>query len=91
MAGSAGALIALVLGCLVSIATSAYVQSRVKRTRRIEALVETRTADLHDALDALRLYRRAIDASANAIILVSATRPGYPIEYVNPADRKSVV
>ena len=85
MAGSAGALIALVLGCLVSIATSAYVQSRVKRTRRIEALVETRTSDLHDALDALRLYRRAIDASANAIILVSATRPGYPIEYVNPA------
>jgi diguanylate cyclase (GGDEF)-like protein/PAS domain S-box-containing protein len=85
MAGSAGALIALVLGCLVSLATSAYVQSRVKRTRRIEALVESRTADLHDALDALRLYRRAIDASANAIVLVSATRPGYPIEYVNPA------
>jgi diguanylate cyclase (GGDEF)-like protein/PAS domain S-box-containing protein len=85
MAGSAGALIALVLGCLGSLATSAYVQSRVKRTRRIEALVESRTADLHDALDALRLYRRAIDSSANAIILVSATRPGYPIEYVNPA------
>jgi diguanylate cyclase (GGDEF)-like protein/PAS domain S-box-containing protein len=85
MAGSAGPLIALVLGCLVSLATSGYVQSRVKRTRRIEALVETRTADLHDALDALRLYRRAIDASANAILLVSATRPGYPIEYVNPA------
>ena len=85
MAGSAGALIAFVLGCLVSLATSAYVQTRVKRTRRIEALVESRTADLHDALDALRLYRRAIDASANAILLVSATRPGYPIEYVNPA------
>jgi diguanylate cyclase (GGDEF)-like protein/PAS domain S-box-containing protein len=85
LAGSAGALIALVLGSLVSLATSAYVQSRVKRTRRIEALVESRTADLHDALDALRLYRRAIDASANAFILVSATRPGYPIEYVNPA------
>ena len=80
-----GPLAALVLGCLVSLATSAYVQTRVKRTRRIEALVERRTADLHDALDALRLYRRAIDASANAIILISATRPGYPIEYVNPA------
>ena len=80
-----GPLAALVLGCLVSLATSAYVQTRVKRTRRIEALVESRTADLHDALDSLRLYRRAIDASANAIILISATRPGYPIEYVNPA------
>jgi len=85
MAGGAGALTALILGCLVSLATSAFVQSRVKRTRRIEALVERRTSDLHDALDALRLYRRAIDASANAVILVSATRPGYPIEYVNPA------
>ncbi|WEM94919.1 EAL domain-containing protein [Telluria mixta] len=85
MAGGAGALIALVLGGVGSLATSGYVQSRVKRTRRIEALVESRTADLHDALDALRLYRRAIDASANAILLVSATRPGYPIEYVNPA------
>lgn len=85
MTGGTGPLIAFVLGCLVSLATSAYVQSRVKRTRRIEALVESRTADLHDALDALRLYRRAIEASANAIVLVSATRPGYPIEYVNPA------
>jgi diguanylate cyclase (GGDEF)-like protein/PAS domain S-box-containing protein len=85
MASGAGPPIALVLGCLVSLATSAFVQSRVKRTRRIEGLVESRTADLHEALDSLRLYRRAIDASANAIILVSATRPGYPIEYVNPA------
>ncbi|MCS0580187.1 EAL domain-containing protein [Massilia pinisoli] len=85
MAGGAGPLMALILGCLVSMATSAYVQSRVKRTRRIEALVESRTSDLHEALDALRLYRRAIDASANAVILVSATRPGYPVEYVNPA------
>jgi diguanylate cyclase (GGDEF)-like protein/PAS domain S-box-containing protein len=85
MAGGAGPLTALILGCLVSLATAAYVQSRVKHTRRIEALVERRTSDLQEALDALRLYRRAIDASANAVILVSATRPGYPIEYVNPA------
>src|SRR5207237_8310590 len=28
---------------------------------------------------------RAIEASANAVILVDATRPGYPIDYVNPA------
>jgi diguanylate cyclase (GGDEF)-like protein/PAS domain S-box-containing protein len=85
MAAGAAPLVALVLGCLVSLATAGYVHGRVKRTRRIEALVERRTADLNDALDALRLYRRAIDASANAVILVSATRPGYPIEYVNPA------
>jgi diguanylate cyclase (GGDEF)-like protein/PAS domain S-box-containing protein len=75
----------LVLGLLGSLATAAYVQSRVLRTRRIEGLVERRTADLHEALGDLRLYRRAIDASANAVILVSATRPGLPIVHVNPA------
>jgi len=85
MVSTTGPLTALVLGGLVSLATAAYVQTRVRRTRRIERLVERRTRDLREALDALRLYRRAIDSSANAVILVSATRPGYPIVYVNPA------
>jgi diguanylate cyclase (GGDEF)-like protein/PAS domain S-box-containing protein len=78
-------LMVLVLGVLVSLATSGYVHGRVLRTRRIESLIAQRTVDLRDALGDLRLYRRAIDASANAVILVSATRPGYPIVYVNPA------
>ncbi|MFK3737607.1 bifunctional diguanylate cyclase/phosphodiesterase [Massilia sp. TN1-12] len=78
-------LLTLVLGGLASVAVAAWVEARVQRTRRIERLVRRRTADLRSALDGLRLYRRAIDASANAIILISATRPGYPIEYVNPA------
>jgi diguanylate cyclase (GGDEF)-like protein/PAS domain S-box-containing protein len=82
---AAGPLAALVLGILVSLATAAYVQGRVVRTRRIEALVARRTSALDEALDALRLYRRAIESSANTVILVSATRPGYPIVYVNPA------
>jgi diguanylate cyclase (GGDEF)-like protein/PAS domain S-box-containing protein len=77
--------VALALGLLATLATAAFVQGRAAYTRRIEKLAAHRTADLHQALDALRLYRRAIDASANAVILVSATRPGYPIEYVNPA------
>jgi len=81
----AASLMVLVLGALVSLAASAYVQSRVLRTRRIEDLVGRRTADLRDALADLRLYRRAIDASANAVILISATRPGFPIVHVNPA------
>jgi diguanylate cyclase (GGDEF)-like protein/PAS domain S-box-containing protein len=80
-----GPLVTLALGLLATFAAGAYAQARAVRTRRIEGLVERRTADLNGALDALRLYRRAIDASANAVILVSATRPGYPIEYVNPA------
>jgi len=85
MTGGTGALVALVLGTLASLAAAAYVQSRVVRTRGIEELVQRRTADLRDALVDLRLYRRAIDASANAVILISATRPGFPIVHVNPA------
>ena len=83
--GGTAPLVALALGGLASAGAAFWVQGRVMRTRRIEHLVERRTADLHGALDTLRLYRRAIDASANAVILISATRPGYPIEYVNPA------
>jgi len=83
--GATAPLTVLALGLLVSLATAAYVQSRVLRTRRIEGLVERRTADLREALGDLRLYRRAIDASANAVILISATRPGFPIVHVNPA------
>ena len=85
MVSGVGPFMVLVLGILVSLATSAWVQSRVLRTRRIEDLVTRRTADLRNALGDLRLYRRAIDASANAVILVSATRPGFPVVHVNPA------
>src|SRR5690606_12490082 len=34
---------------------------------------------------ALHLRERAIDASANAIVIASATERGYPVVYVNPA------
>jgi diguanylate cyclase (GGDEF)-like protein/PAS domain S-box-containing protein len=85
MSSGTGPLMVLVLGVLASLAAAAYVQSRVLRTRRIEDLIARRTADLRDALVDLRLYRRAIDASANAVILISATRPGFPIVHVNPA------
>ena len=85
MLGGTAPLIVLLLGVMFSVATSGYVQGRVLRTRRIEGLIERRTADLREALADLRLYRRAIDASANAVILISATRPGYPIVHVNPA------
>lgn len=34
---------------------------------------------------ALHLRERAIEASANAIVIANATEPGYPVEYVNPA------
>jgi diguanylate cyclase (GGDEF)-like protein/PAS domain S-box-containing protein len=75
----------LAFGIGLSIVGAGYVQSRVRRTRRIESLVEERTGALKRASDALRLYQRAIESSANAILLVSARQPGWPIEYANPA------
>jgi diguanylate cyclase (GGDEF)-like protein/PAS domain S-box-containing protein len=75
----------LVFGVVLSVVGAFYVQSRVRRTRRIEHLVEQRTGALKRASDALRLYQRAIESSANAILLVSARKPGWPIEYANPA------
>ena len=78
-------LVAMVLGLILSVAAGTLVQQRVARTRRIEALVEQRTAALERATGALRLYERALQASANPILLVDALAPGYPIEYANPA------
>ena len=78
-------LVAMVLGLVLSFAAAGLVQQRVARTRRIEALVEQRTAALERATSSLRLYERAMEASANPILLVDAEQPGYPIEYANPA------
>ncbi|HJV86323.1 MAG TPA: EAL domain-containing protein [Noviherbaspirillum sp.] len=94
-----GSLYGLIAGALISILFAAYVQALSLRSRRVHRLVEQRTAELRlanalltddiaarlRAEEGLRLRQRAIDASANAIIIVSATPPGYPIEYVNPA------
>lgn len=77
--------VAMVLGLVLSFAAAGLVQQRVARTRRIEALVEQRTAALERATGSLRLYERAMEASANPILLVDAQQPGYPIEYANPA------
>ena len=78
-------LAALAFGLILSLAVAGLVQQRSARIRRTEALVEQRTAALEIATGSLRLYERAIEASANPILLVSALRPGFPIEYANPA------
>jgi diguanylate cyclase (GGDEF)-like protein/PAS domain S-box-containing protein len=85
LANHLGSISTLVAGILLSVMAAAFVQSRVQRTKRIEQLVEERTADLKRTSDSLRLHKRAIDSSANSIIIINATLPGYPIEYVNPA------
>ncbi len=89
----------LLSGILLSGFAAAYVQLFTLRSLRIHGLVEQRTAELRLLNEklisdieirertehALRLRERAIEASANAIIIVSARSPDFEIEYVNPA------
>ena len=97
--GHSGSLGGLIAGLLLSLLAAAYVHTLASRARRVHKLVEQRTAELrlaNDMLSAdvaarqraekgLQLRQRAIDASANAVIITSAKAPIYPIEYVNPA------
>jgi len=80
-----GSSVLLFVCVMFTLALTAYVNASVTRRRQVEQLVALRTADLKHASEAMRLYFRAIEASANAVILVDAKRAGYPIEYVNPA------
>lgn len=80
-----GSALILLGGLAFSIVGAAHVQGRSRRSARIESLVEQRTADLRRTSEALRLHQRAIESSANAVILADALADGYPIIYVNPA------
>ena len=80
-----GSFLILLASLALSLAVAAYVHAAVNRNRDIARQVGERTADLKRATESMRLYFRAIESSANAVLLVDATRPGYPIEYVNPA------
>jgi diguanylate cyclase (GGDEF)-like protein/PAS domain S-box-containing protein len=92
-------LLILVAGTLLTLLTAAYLYTLSMRSQRIQRTVEERTAELRltnvllkediqarqQAELALQLRQRAIDASANAVIILQAVAPDYPIEYVNPA------
>jgi diguanylate cyclase (GGDEF)-like protein/PAS domain S-box-containing protein len=96
---TSNALWALLAGLLFSAGAAVYLQTLIDRSRRIQLLVDERTAQLrsvNEDLSAdiaarkrteqeLQLRERAIEASANAIIITSAAAPDYAIEYVNPA------
>jgi diguanylate cyclase (GGDEF)-like protein/PAS domain S-box-containing protein len=86
--GSLGSMLALVCGIAGSLLAAAYTGVLAARSRSVHRLVKARTADLKQAIRAQRLLRQAVDACANSIIILRATRPDYPIEYVNPAFEK---
>ncbi|WP_034300454.1 EAL domain-containing protein [Herbaspirillum sp. RV1423] len=98
-ANHANSLLILCAGTLLTLLAAAYLYTLSMRSRRIQRTVEERTAELRltnvllkediharqQVERALQLRQRAIEASANAIIIMQATAPDYPIEYVNPA------
>ncbi|MDB5790771.1 MAG: hypothetical protein JWQ80_795 [Massilia sp.] len=86
--GSLGSMLTLVCGIAGSLLAAACIGALAARSRRVHRLVKARTADLKQAIRAQRLLRQAVDACANSIIILRATRPEYPIEYVNPAFEK---
>ncbi|MDP3669249.1 MAG: EAL domain-containing protein [Telluria sp.] len=79
------ALLVLAGGMLVTLVSVSYLQAQAGRARLVQRMVEQRTAQLHSTTEKLLLRHRAIEASANAIFITSASAPDYLIEYVNPA------
>jgi diguanylate cyclase (GGDEF)-like protein/PAS domain S-box-containing protein len=86
--GSLGSLLMLFGGVAGSLLGAAYAGMLSARTRSVHRLVRERTSDLQQANRAQRLLRQAVDACGNGIIILRATRPDYPILYVNPAFEK---
>lgn len=75
----------MAVGLLMSV-LSAVMVGALQRSRQRSLLRATADRDRRVVAEAaLHLRQRAIEASANAIVISSATRPGYPVEYVNPA------
>jgi diguanylate cyclase (GGDEF)-like protein/PAS domain S-box-containing protein len=91
-------LLVLVAGVLLTLMATAYSHALAVRSRKVEKLVEEKTNELRltnellseDILArrqtemALKLRERAIEASANAILILRADGD-YQVEYVNPA------
>lgn len=87
------------IGFLLTLLGTAYLQSVAARARRIQEVVDLRTAELQrtnalliediaarkQAELALQLRQRAIDSSVNAIMIIRAEQPDFIIDYVNPA------
>jgi diguanylate cyclase (GGDEF)-like protein/PAS domain S-box-containing protein len=86
-------------GVLFTLMAAAYLHTLALRSRRVQKMVEEKTLELRltnellseDILArretemALKLRERAIEASANAILILRADGAEYPIEYANPA------
>lgn len=75
----------LITGMLLSALTASIIALLQSARWRSQDLADADRSLRREAESALLLRERAIEASANAIVIASATEPGYPVEYVNPA------
>lgn len=73
------------VGALLSILSAGALYALQRSRRLSQQLARHDRRRRREMQTALHLRHRAIEASANAIVIASATRPGYPVEYVNPA------
>ncbi len=94
-----GSFLTLMAGVLATLWGAASLQKLSTRARRTEHIIDQRNEELkqsnslltqelaarREMQQALLLRERAIESSANAIIISSAQAPDYPIIYVNPA------
>jgi diguanylate cyclase (GGDEF)-like protein/PAS domain S-box-containing protein len=80
----------LLFGLLLTAAAGTVVELVTSGKKRIEGVVRERTSELAQATDKLRLYKRAIDSSANPIMLIDATDSTYPVKYVNQAYERTL-
>lgn len=99
LANRLGSMLTLILGLLATLWAATTFQRSAMRARRIEKVVDQRTDELRqsnalliediaarkEVEQALQLRERAIESSANSIIISSAIAPEFPIIYVNPA------
>ncbi|MFA7668815.1 MAG: diguanylate cyclase, partial [Burkholderiaceae bacterium] len=75
----------LIIGLLLTL-LSVFITDTLRRARLLSLQRASQDRDLRrEAEAALLLRERAIEASANAILIADARNPGYPVEYVNPA------
>jgi diguanylate cyclase (GGDEF)-like protein/PAS domain S-box-containing protein len=92
-------ILVLIAGLLLTAISAMYLHTLSLRSRRVQEMVDEKTVELrltNDLLSedilarqqaerALKLRERAIEASANAILILRADGDEYPVEYVNPA------
>ncbi len=79
-----GTFLTLLGGLLMTLLAAVHAHSLAARSKKIQQVVDERTAKLVEVNQALRLWEEAIASSINGIIIAGASAPEYPIVHANP-------